>query len=379
VARTATTALYVLVAATVALGAVIVFGRAWRRARDARRARLAAPARRLLLALAAGDDEPETLESLVRLPTAAWRAVEPSAVALLGKVRGEAHAALVAVFERRGMGERALRDVQNRRAIRRARAAEVLGNLVRQDAVPPLVTLVSDPDPDVRAVAARALGRIADPVAAGGLLDSLAGRRTVPPQTVAQALLRMGTGAQDALVTALHHEAELVRVTAVEVLGLAGAITAAGRVVDALRADPSAEVRERAAATLGRLGTRSALTPLLDAVEPGRTPALRVTATRALGELGAVAAAPALGTLLSDPQHGVARAAAYALLRLGAVGRRTLEQAATGPDLSAAGYAREALAVAEVEERRRTGAATALHADEPEPAALSSVGSGIGG
>ena len=320
---------------------------------------------------------------MVRLEPAAWRAVEPTAVALLSKVRGEAHAALVAVFERRGMGERAHRDLTARGAVRRARAAEVLGNLGRREAVDSLMALLRDHDPDVRAVAARSLGRIAEPRAAGPLLESLAGRRPVPPQAVAQAVMRMGATAQPALAEALDHEAELVRATAVEVLGLVGAITAAARVVDALRRDESLDVRERAAAALGRLGTRSALPPLLEAVEPERAPALRAIAARALGDLGAVAAAPALGALLSDLEHDVAHAAAHSLLRLGASGRTVLEEAvAAGPDIStgrhaaprvhladasterAAAYAWEALAIADVDERRRTGGA-AVPAERP--------------
>jgi hypothetical protein len=198
----------VLVTSSLLLGAIIVVGRALRRYREARRARLAAPARRVLLALAAGDDEPEHLDTLVRLEPAVWRAVEPTAVAMLGKVRGEAHASLVTVFERRGMGGRALRDVTARGAVRRARAAEVLGNLGRRDAVPSLVRLLAEADPDVRMVAARALGRIAEPDAATPLLESLAGRRPVPPQTVAHALMRMGAAAQHALTAALDHHAQ---------------------------------------------------------------------------------------------------------------------------------------------------------------------------
>jgi HEAT repeat protein len=374
VAKLATAALFVLTAAAIALGAMIVFGRTLRRAREAARARLAAPARRTLLALAAGDDGSESLNTLVRLEPRVWLAVEPMAVALLGKVRGEAHAALVSAFEQRGMAGRALREVGARGAVRRARAAEVLGNLGHGEAVPSLVRLLADPDPDVRAVAARALGRIADPVAAGPLLDSLAGRRRVPPQAVAHAVMRMGAGAQTALAAALDHEADLVRATAVEVLGLVGAITAAGRVIDALRRDPSLQVRQRAAATLGRLGTRSGLPPLLEAVEPERDPTLRAVAARALGDLGAVAAAPALGALLSDHEHEVAHAAAYSLLRLGQAGRNVLDEAAAvGTDrratrgsapiepeaARAAAYAGEALAVSAVEDQRRTGESTA--------------------
>ncbi|SDZ11429.1 HEAT repeat [Micromonospora pattaloongensis] len=366
----ATGALLVLTAVTVVLAAVIIFGRAARRIGDARRARLAAPARRALLALAAGDDEQANFTTLARLEPGVWRAVEPTAVALLGKVRGEARAVLVSVFEERGSGERALRQTRRAGAVRRARAAEVLGNLRRRDAVPTLVALLADPDPDVRAVTARALGRIADPTAVPALLASLVGPRPVPPQAVADAVLRIGADGRDALVGALDHPAELVRVTAVEVLGLVGAITAAGRVIEVLSGDASPAVRARAAVTLGRLGTRQSLGPLLTAVEPTQPPALRAAAARALGDLGAVAAAPALGTLLADPDHDVAHAAAYALLRMGDAGRAALARAAhaapAGSDppvetatARAGAYAREALAVAELEARRRVGAAAA--------------------
>ncbi|MGC9671445.1 HEAT repeat domain-containing protein [Planosporangium sp. 12N6] len=350
-----TATLLVMIGTTVVLAAVIVFGRAARRLGDARRARLAAPGRRALLALAAGDGEPATFTTLAHLEPAVWRAVEPTAVALLGKVRGEAHAALVSVFEARGMGERALLDTRGG-AVSRARAAEVLGNLGRRDAVPALIALLADADADVRNVATRALGRVGDPAAAPALLAGLAAHRPLPPQVVADALIGIGTDGADALVSALDDPAELVRATAVEVLGLIGAITAARRIIDVLHGDPSPRVRERAAVTLGRLGTRSALEPLLRTAASAQPPALRAAATRALGDLGAMTAAPTLGGLLADPQHAVAYAAAYALLRLGAHGRETLNHAAATSSPRASGYAREALAVADLEQQRRAGA-----------------------
>ncbi|WP_426507139.1 hypothetical protein ACPPVO_53525 [Dactylosporangium sp. McL0621] len=49
-----------LLCAALVFGTLIVGGRSVRRAREARRTRLAQPARRLLLAIAAGDDDPAT-------------------------------------------------------------------------------------------------------------------------------------------------------------------------------------------------------------------------------------------------------------------------------------------------------------------------------
>jgi HEAT repeat protein len=366
-------ALVVMLAAAVLLGGLIVGGRTVRRTRDERRARLARPARHLLLAIAAGDDDPGQIDELVRLPDDVWHAVEPNAIALLGKVRGEAHATLVDVFERRGAAWRARSRLKRRDPVARALAAEVLGNLGRKDALLPLCDLLSDPDADVRVVAARSLGRIGDAGATQPLLATLPSRRPVPAHVVATALMRLGTAAQGALTAALDDPRVPVRATAAEVLGLIGAVGATVRVESALRADPAVEVRVAAARTLGRLGTRTALAPLLDSLEEDRPAVLRAEAARALGEIGAVTAAPPLTALLADPDYAVAHNAARSLLRLGNAGRAALvavEHRAhvrprhsadpdAGPDpdvLLGAAHAREALAAAELDDRRRQGA-----------------------
>jgi hypothetical protein len=260
------------------------------------------------------------------------------------------------VFLRRGAGTMAGRDLAARSPASRARAAEVLGNLGDAATVPRLCKLLHDPDPAVRVVAVRALGRIADPDAATALLDATVGEHRVPPLLVAHALVRVGLAARADVEAALDHPSELVRATALEVLGLIGAVGAAHNVEFALRSDLSLEVRVRAARTLGRLGTRSALTPLLEAVEPGRPAALRAEAAKALGELGAQAAAEPLAALLADPGYHVAHQAARALLRLGEPGRAALENATGGRSRE---HAEEAISVAELEAGRR-GAPTTL-------------------
>ncbi|MFI5911246.1 HEAT repeat domain-containing protein [Dactylosporangium sp. NPDC051541] len=369
-AGAALVALIILIFAALVFGGLIVGGRTVRRAREARRTQLAKPARQLLLAIAAGDDEPEQIDELVRLPDEVWLAVEPSAIALLGKVRGEAHTALVDVFERRGAAWRARSQLKRRDPVARALAAEVLGNLGRKDALLPLCDLLGDPDPDVRVVAARSLGRIGDAGATQPLLATLPSRRTVPSQVVATALTRLGTAATNALLAALDDPRSPVRACAAEVLGLIGAAGATVRVESALRADPVVEVRVAAARTLGRLGTRTALAPLIDALEPQHPGVLRAEAAKALGELGAVSAAAPLTGLLADPDYEVAHNAARSLLRLGNSGRAALVAAehrvhvrprhSAEPDdepdpdivLSAA-HAREALAAADIDANRK--------------------------
>jgi len=204
----------------------------------------------------------------------------------------------------------------------------------------------------VRVVVVRALGRIAHPSAAGPLLASTVGPTPVPPPLVAHALVRLGLAAQVDVAAALDDPAELARATALEVLGLIGAVGSARQVEFALRSDLSIEVRLRAARTLGRLGTRGALAPLLEAMEPDRPPALRAEAAHALGELGAPAAAQPLAALLTDAEYRVAHEAARALLRLGAPGREALS-ASDSP------HAREAIGIADLEEARRGALAVA--------------------
>jgi HEAT repeat protein len=364
-AGAASFAIAALLVAALLFGAVTISGRLVKRVLKDRRTRLAAPARKLLVRLTAGDDDETLIDRLATVDQRTWNAVEPAAVAMLGKVRGEAHSSLVAVFQKRGAGTKALRELQARSPVTRARAAEVLGNLGDPAAVPSLCPLLRDRNLDVRVVVARSLGRIAAPAAAMPLLDAVAGDNAVPPQLAAHALVRLGIGAQATIAAGLQHHSELARATALEVLGLIGAVGTAKQVEFALRSDLSLEVRVRAARTLGRLGPRSALAPLLEAVEPGHAPRLRAEAARALGELGAPAAAQPLAALLADRDYEVAHESARALLKLGLAGRTELENAvdvAGDEPLSAptpGGHAREALSAAHLAELRRDAMAGA--------------------
>jgi HEAT repeat protein len=347
-------AVAILAGAVLVLLALSLAVRFHRRTRERRRAALAAGPRRLLLEFAAEGGEVGA-DDLVAIPGPAWRAAEPTAIALLGKVRGEAHRALVEVFERRGVGDAALRDLHRRGRVRRARSAQALGNLGRRDAVPDLCELLTDPQPEVRVVAVRALGRIADPAAAEPLLSALAAPGSVPSQLVAHALIQIGPTAAPALVAALRHPAPLVRVTALDALGLLGAAGAAEPVATVLAGDLAAEVRMAAATTLGKLSTRSALAPLVGVLGAAHPPALRAAAARALGDLGTPAAVGSLRELLGDGHYRVAHEAAHAMRRLGPRGLAELREvvaadgaADDGATARAVAHAREALALADI-------------------------------
>ncbi|MFC7485101.1 hypothetical protein ACFQX7_40585 [Luedemannella flava] len=153
-----TIAIFVLAGLVLLLTLVAVLIRIVRHARNRRRERLARAPRRALLAFVAEGGQ-EGMEDLLAIPPAAWQAAEPTAVALLEKVRGEAHQALAEVFARRGVTTRALRQLGHFDAAHRARAAELLGNLRLTEAVAPLCRLLADGKPEVRLVAVRRSAR----------------------------------------------------------------------------------------------------------------------------------------------------------------------------------------------------------------------------
>jgi HEAT repeat protein len=244
--------------------------------------------------------------------------------------------------------------------VRRARAAQVLGDLELRQAVPELCRLLTDRQGEVRVVAVRALGRIGDPTAAWRLIASLDQTDPVPSLLVTHTLVQLGPEAEVTLSAALDHPQARVRAVCLDALGLLGSAGSVGRVARVLREDAVLDVRVAAAANLGRLGTNSALEPLSDALAAGRPVPLRAAAARALGELGTPAAVPELVGLLDDPEYRVAHEAAHALRRLGRTGQDALRtvldteaaetitagNGAHAQPSSAAGHAREALALA---------------------------------
>ncbi|GAB1644859.1 HEAT repeat domain-containing protein [Krasilnikovia sp. MM14-A1259] len=312
-----TVAILVLAGAIAVLIIAAALIRVIRKMRQRRRDRLAAAPRRALLAFVADSGESGT-DELLAIPPRAWQAVEPAAVELLGKVRGDAHRALADVFEQRGVGDRALAQLTSRDPVRRARAAEILGHLRRLHAVPEICGLLADRQPDVRVVAARALGAIGEPAAASPLLASLT--RPVPAHLVAHALARIGTGAVPALDAALRDREPLIRTTALDALGLIGATRSVPGITELLHDEQDPDVRLAAVRALGRLGGRSAVAPLLEVTELGNTDQLRAAAARALGDIGAASASDALAGLLDDPSYPVAHEAAQALRRVGPAG-----------------------------------------------------------
>ena len=320
------------VVAGIATGIVVV--RVARRTRQRRRDALAAGPRRALLAFVADNGE-QGAEDLIAVPEDAWRAALPAALGLLAKLRGEAHTALVSVFLHRGAAREALAELRSRSAVRRARAAHLLGDLELREAVPALCELLTDRDHEVRVVAVRALGRIGDPSAAWRLIASLDQRDPVPSLLATHALVQMGADAEIVLSAALDHPQARVRAVCLDALGLLGATSSITRMARVLAHDDNPDVRVAAATNLGRLGARGAVRPLIEALAPERPSSLRAAAARALGDLGAPAAVPALAARLADDEFQVAHEAAHSLRRLGAAGIAELRVRVQNADAAA--------------------------------------------
>jgi HEAT repeat protein len=149
----------------------------------------------------------------------------------------------------------------------RAWAANVLGELRAQRAFPALVRSLDDPEDEVRAKAAGALGRLGDRRAVGYLLEHLL---TDPAPFVrvriASALGQFGgPEVVDRLVRALGDPAWWVRMRSVEALEQIGSV-AEGPLLVALD-DPDSEIRVRASVALERLRVPDNLVRMIESGE----------------------------------------------------------------------------------------------------------------
>ena len=303
-------------------------------AQSARQAR-AAPYRDAVLAIAAGGDEDDTAGSVLRgIRGRDWRAVRDVVTGTLGKVRGDTTVPLVRLLDARGEFERARSALRSRLALRRARAAYLLGLARQPSDVGLLLPLLADRAAEVRLVTTRSLGSVGDPIAATALFAALGpvhGNPGIPTTVAAEALLSFGVGAVPAVLEALSSEDATQRVVAT-LVAAEGALSAAAPHLRALLAsDPDLDVRIAAARALGAVGGPGDVAELAALTEPARPTELRRAAVQALGDLGHPDAAPVLSWLLSDPDVRLAQRSGDALVQLGPAGVRTLLQAADGP------------------------------------------------
>lgn len=301
--------------ALVALVVLIVAVRTIRALLDRRRAVQTSRWRPLVIGWMNGGAEQATFPTRRRDKNS----VVTIASELLPKLRGGDRDALAAVLAHHGVLTSAIQAVGSRRSVVRLRAAVLLDVLARDDDVDVLVGLLGDRDPQVRVVAARALGRIGSPAAIPPLMRGLQ-HRSLPSNTVSMAIVRIGPQAITPLLGWLYSNDARCRCTAVELLGFLGATEAAFDLVNALD-DEDLTVATAAARTLGRLGRPIAVDALLAKLEHEYdTDELDVgfciACVTSLGQIGDRRAIPLLSESLAR-SHRLSAAAATALEMMG--------------------------------------------------------------
>ncbi len=293
-----------------------------------------APHRMALLVVGAGEDEDGLgMAHLLGVDRRSWRDVGPAVVAMLAMVRGEPAEQLVAVLRQHGDIGRAVNELRSRSVIRRARAANLLGLVRDPEHVTALTALLPDRSAEVRLVAVRALGAIGDSSAADQVLASVGavrGRVGVPAYVVAEALMSMGSGTEEALLRGLHKKDPVARSVAALVAGHNTLGVASRSLRELLDYDPDSDVRLTASVALGQVGGPEDVDSLSRHISAQTYPPLRRTCAAALGEVGNDLAVEVLVLLLADPDRRLAEVAARSLLRIGPAGADRLAVIPTG-------------------------------------------------
>jgi HEAT repeat protein/3',5'-cyclic AMP phosphodiesterase CpdA len=196
------------------------------------------------------------------------------------------------------------------------RAAEALGKIGSDAAIPELVKALNHEDSSVCWRAAKALGKIGSDAAIPELVQALNHEDSYVRESAAEALGKIGSDAAiPELVKALNHEDSYVRWRAAYALSKIGSNAAIPELVKALNHE-NFYVRRRAADTLGELGSDAAIPGLVKALNDEDSD-VRERAAYALGYIGSDAAIPELVKALNDEDSDVRERAAYALGYIG--------------------------------------------------------------
>lgn len=143
--------------------------------------------------------------------------------------------------------------------VRRARAAEAIGEFMDPHGVAYLATALEDDDARVRAAAVRGLGRINAPAAVSGIVQAFTDSdASVREAAVAQVLYVNFFRAHEALMGLLADEAVEVRRRAALALGTFRVAEATPALAAMLTGDADPMVRQAAAWSLGRIGSGEA-------------------------------------------------------------------------------------------------------------------------
>jgi len=194
----------------------------------------------------------------------------------------------------------------------RQRAIKTLGQLGDTWAVDPLLAVLDDNAPSLRASAATALGQIENERAVESLTEALKDDDEVVRRKAISALGRIWKLPQ---LVRLGDDSEAVRGRAALALGRLGDMRVVQPLVAALR-DQDGAACASAAMALGQLGSAQTVEPLISVLLTRKEPAARMNAAKAMGELGNKRAIKPLIVTLKDPERNVRWSAVKALGRL---------------------------------------------------------------
>ncbi|MBD2576216.1 HEAT repeat domain-containing protein [Oscillatoria sp. FACHB-1406] len=198
----------------------------------------------------------------------------------------------------------------------RKSAVEALGKLGLEAAIPGLLSALEDEDSWVRESAVKALGKLGSEAAIPGLLWTLEDEDYRVRESAVKALGKLGSEAAiPGLLWALEYEDSDGRESTVETLGKLGSEAAIPGLLWTLE-DEDYRVRESAVKALGKLGSEAAIPGLLWALE-NESSLVRESAVKALGKLGSEAAIPGLLFALEDESSRVRESAVEAIGKLG--------------------------------------------------------------
>lgn len=262
-------------------------------------------------------------------------------LSLIAVLKGDARDRLVGLLEDWGYIGYLIRRSRTKNTARRLRCMMQLGGTHSLRAVARLTAvLLHDRSPEVRIVAAEALGAIGHPPSVHVLLDAARSPTRFQELRLASVLSGMGTTALPALTRFLSENDTRLVSLALDILTDIGAVTDPAPVI-ALLAHRSPEVRARAATLLGIAGIVEAIPALVfasrDSIWFVRLRIVKALAAIGLPDDAQVRAAcfAALIHLLYDDTWHVRRHAAAALAAAGPQGRDILTDAGSEVALAA--------------------------------------------
>lgn len=252
--------------------------------------------------------------------------LEPLLVKEAAMLASESRRRVIALIEKLGLVDRALRRLERAKQTHGLLAVlDLLGRLGSKRSVAALSGLLDHPGAPVRFHAARALSRIGGRTALAPLLAVLPREAEADGRPWVALVVRFGMSAAPKMRLALRKGSPALRWIAVNVLGLLRDPAASEQLAGVLLRDADPRLREAAAIALGNLANPLHI-PWLSAALRDPEAAVRARVVEALGNCpDSPAAAGALAGVLGDPARSARLNAIRALAKLGPAGQRILE------------------------------------------------------